>query len=70
MLLSQRQNMIHSFAGALLEVNGVDDTVWQLVIVMFALGVIFCPFSAKTIHGMPHLVNLKLACLVSNRLNS
>ena len=44
----------------------MDYTVWQLTIVMIAFGMVllsaFCVlFPQKLIHGMPHLVNSKLA---------
>ena len=44
----------------------MDYTIWQLIIVMIAFGMVllsaFCViFPQKLIHGMPHLVNSKLA---------
>ena len=49
-----------------LEVNGVDYTVRQLIIVMISFAMVllslFCViFPQKLILGMPHLVNSKLA---------
>ena len=57
--------MVHSLAGRV-RGNEVDYTVWQLIIVMIAFGMVLVSafgvlFPQKLIHRMPYLVNLKLA---------